>query len=152
MFNFSRFVAPLFGADKNAQPVAFMKAFRMATQPIVNGEGRRLWVTPEGGTVRIKLSQDISPLPSKGDRFLIEKIVAETPGKGHGSAAMGMLSQLADEHFMHLAMYVNPIEHKAKDEEALRRWAAQHSFEEYGWPSNLFWRDPNPAPKELKPA
>lgn len=146
---------PLFVASNRgtAPRVLLASSFREASQafpPHSPQSGSRLLVTPRGGRVEIKLSSSAHGFKVYGrDQILIEKIIAETPGRGHGDEAMELLKTLADQHAVHIGMFITPIAHQAMSMDVLAKWAAKHGFEEYVSPTALFWREPGAGPQKV---
>lgn len=127
-----------------------LEEFRAATKPAQNGVEPydvRYLVAPSGAAVEVKFAIAAHGFKTTGkDKLIIERLVARVPGQGDGSFAMARIAALADAHSVHLAMFMNPIAHKAMDMDDLIKWSKKHGFEEYGLPQGLFWREPGATP------
>ena len=139
-------------AEGPSPRVLLVQDFRGATRPVPRDENpdislSRLWVSPRGGEVELKLSREAYNFKvTQTDMIIIERLVARTPGQGHGHEAMRMLAAMADRHNVHLSMFMEPIAPKAKDMDALIVWASRHGFVQYGLPQGLYWREPGAGP------
>lgn len=141
------------GLRTPAPRILLTNDFRVATTPFSSAaslRGSRLYTTPRGGKVEMKLSSSAYGFNFKGrNEILLEKIITQTPGHGHGDEAMDFLKGLADKFGVIVGMFPDPIGHKRKNYEQLAEWAAKHGFEEYNSPTALFLRDPGAGPKKV---
>lgn len=138
----------------------FLDSVHAATRPVAAERDTtfdaRILRTPKGGMVELGFAFKQKNLNlefelKQKDHVIISRMVSRTPGKGHGDEAMEFLKAEADALNVSLAMFAEPIAHKAMPMDGLRRWLTGHGFQKLVEPHTLYIRDPGgvdhaPAP------